>query len=37
MSLYEILGCDRLSTQEDIKKAYKVKAMEHHPENLNYT
>ena len=29
---YDILGVDRKATAEDIKKAYRAKAMEHHPD-----
>ena len=32
MDYYEILGVDKNSTQEEIKKAYKKKAMIHHPD-----
>lgn len=32
MDFYEILGIHRSATQADIRKAYRQKAMEHHPD-----
>lgn len=28
---YKVLGIDRTASEEDIKKAYKKRALEHHP------
>jgi curved DNA-binding protein CbpA len=32
MNMYEILGIPKNATKDEIKKAYKAKAMEHHPD-----
>lgn len=36
VSLYDILGVSDNATQEQIKAAYRKKALEHHPDRLCY-
>lgn len=37
LTLYDVLGISRNATTEDVRKAYKVKALETHPDKLDPT